>query len=68
MSTYKLNMKKIMSLAFSKNMSMARLCESANMSRSRATEWQNRAVTLRTVYRIAQVLGVDPEELIIKED
>lgn len=66
MSTYKLNMNKIMSLSFSKNMSMAKLCERAGMSRSRATEWQSREVTLRTVYRIAQVLDVDPDELVIK--
>ena len=68
MSTYKLNMDKIMSLSFSKNMSMAKLCENAGMSRSRATEWQHRSVTPRTVYRIAQVLEVEPEELILEED
>ena len=68
MDTYKLNMEKIMSLSFSKGMSLAKLCENAGMSRSRATEWKNRTVNPRTVYRIAQVLNVEPSELVIKEE
>ena len=68
MDTYKLNMEKIMSLSFSKGMSLAKLCENAGMSRSRATEWKNRTVNPRTVYRIAQVLNVEPGELVIKEE
>lgn len=67
MNTYKLNMAKVMDLSFRQNMSMAKLCEKAGMSRSRASEWQSRYVTPRTVYRIAQVLNVEPEDLIVKE-
>ena len=67
MNTYKMNMDKIRSLSFSKGMSLSKLCESAGMSRNRATEWKYRGVNPRTVYRIAQVLEVEPEELILKE-
>lgn len=67
MDTYKMNMDRIRSLSFSKGMSVSKLCEIAGMSRSRATEWKTKGVTPRTVYRIAQVLNVAPEELIIEE-
>ena len=68
MDTYKLNVDKIRTLAFSKGMSISKTCEKAGMSRSRATEWKaGRRVTPNTVYRIAQVLSAEPEELIIKE-
>ena len=63
-----MDLDKIRSLSFSKGMSIAKLCESAGMSRSRATDWKSKEVTPRTVYRIAQVLEVDPEELVIKEN
>ena len=68
MDTYKLNVDKIRTLAFSKGMSISKTCEKAGMSRSRATEWKSRGVNPSTVYRVAQVLGVNPEELIIKEE
>ena len=68
MDTYKLNIDKIRSLSLSKGLSIAKVCEKAGMSRSRATEWRSRSVYPSTVYRIAQVLGVTPEELVIKED
>lgn len=67
MNTYKLDLDKIRSLSFSKGLSISRVCEKAGMSRSRATEWKSRGVTPGTVYKIAQVLNVNPEELIIKE-
>ena len=67
MKTYRLDVDKVQELSFKKGMSMARLCNNAGMQRSRATEWKYRGVNPRTVYRIAQVLDVDPEELIIKE-
>lgn len=67
MVTYRMNMDKIRALSFSKGMSVSRLCEAAGMNRSRATEWRSRGVNPRTVYRIAQVLGVDPKELIVSE-
>lgn len=68
MDSYRLNVEKIRSLSFSKGMSISRTCEKAGMSRSRATEWKaGRRVSPNTVYRIAQVLNADPEELIIKE-
>lgn len=65
MDTYKMDIDKIRALSFSKGMSLSKLCESAGMSRNRATEWKHRGVNPRTVYRIAQVLDVDPEELIL---
>lgn len=68
MKTYKLDVSKVQDLSFRKGMSMAQLCKSAGMQRSRATEWKYRGVNPRTVYRIAQVLEVEPEELILKED
>lgn len=69
MDTYKLNVEKIRILSFSKGMSISRVCEEAGMSRSRATEWKTgRGVTPSTVYRIAQVLNVEPSELVIKEE
>ena len=67
MKTYRMDLDKVIDLSFRKGMSLPRLCAEAGMSRSRATEWKNREVNPRTVYRIAQVLGVKPEELIIKE-
>lgn len=67
MDTYKMNMDRIRSLSFSKGMSISKLCEKAGMSRSRATDWKHRSVHPKTVYRIAQVLDVDPAELVIKE-
>lgn len=68
MDTYKMNIDKIRSLSFNKGMSISKLCEKAGMSRSRATDWKNKGVNPRTVYRIAKVLEVEPEELIIKEN
>lgn len=67
MFTYKMDVDKIRSLSFSKGMSISKLCEAAGMSRSRVAEWRYRGVNPRTVYRIAQVLDVEPEELIVKE-
>lgn len=68
MQTYKLNVKKIEELALRQGMSLARLCESTGMSRSRVSDWRNREVNPRTVYRIATALSVDPVELIVKEE
>lgn len=68
MDTYKMNVDKIRTLSFNKGMSVSKLCEMAGMSRSRATDWKNKEVTPRTVYRIAQVLNVRPEELIVQEE
>lgn len=67
MKTYKFDVDKVQDLSFRKGMSMARLCKNAGMQRSRATEWKSREVTPLTVYRVAQVLDVEPEELILKE-
>lgn len=64
---YKLDINKIRILAFKRGMTLSGLCESAGMNRSRATEWKHRSVNPRTVYRIAQVLGVDPTELVTEE-
>ena len=68
MKTYKLDLHKIEALSLRNGMSVAKLCENAGMSRSRATEWKCRTVNPRTVFRIANVLGVDPLELIIMEE
>lgn len=68
MDYYKLDIEKIRLLSFNKGMSMSGLCKAAGMSRSRATDWKNKGVTPRTVYRVAQVLEVEPEELIIQEE
>lgn len=67
MFTYKMDIDKLRSLSFSKGMSISKLCEEAGMSRSRVAEWKYRGVSPKTVYRIAQVLNVEPEELIEKE-
>lgn len=65
--TYKLNVNKVRTLSLNKGMSVSKVCEKAGMSRSRVTDWKNRSVTPSTVYRIAQVLNVEPEELVITE-
>lgn len=67
MSAYKLDTDKVRKLAFVKGMSMSGLCEKAGMNRSRATDWKYRSVSPRTVFRIAQVLEVDPYELVEEE-
>ena len=67
MGTYKLDVHKVRRLSFSKGLSMSGLCERAGMNRSRASEWKHRSVNPSTVYKIAQVLEVDPAELITEE-
>ena len=67
MDTYRLDVDKIRRLGFNKGMSISKVCENAGLSRSRATGWRNRGVYASTVYKVAQVLGVDPIELIIEE-
>lgn len=67
MATYKLNLKKIKDLSTQKGMSMSKLCESAGMNRSRATDWKHRGVYPKTIRHLADVLDIDPEELILEE-
>lgn len=66
MDSYRMDMDKIRLLAFNKGMSVSKLCEKAGMGRSRATRWKTEKVSPKTVYRVAQVLEVVPEELIMK--
>ena len=68
MQTYKFNLKALEELSLRKGLSLAKLCEKAGMSRSRVADWKRREVNPKTVFRIAQVLGADPMDLIVKED
>lgn len=66
--TYKIDYEKLQRMAFNKKgMSVSALLESAGLNRSRGSEMQKRTVQARTVFKIAQALGVEPSEL-IKED
>ncbi len=67
MDKYKLDIERVRRLAFNKGLSLSGLCEKAGMNRSRATEWKDRPVTPKTVYRIAEVLGCIPSELVTEE-
>lgn len=65
---YNLNLKHIRKLAFNKGWSMSHLCEKAGLSRTRATEWsKGRGVQALTVYKIANALDVEPENIIVSE-
>lgn len=66
--TYMMDLDKIKILALNRGMSLSGLCENAGMSRSRATGWKHKGVSPKTVYKVALVLGVKPEEIIKKQE
>lgn len=68
MDSYMMDLDKIKILALNKGMSISGLCEKAGICRSRATEWKYRGVSPKTVYRVALVVGVKPEEIIKKQE
>lgn len=68
MGSYMMDLDKIKILALNRGMSLSMLCKEAGICRSRATEWKHRGVSPKTVYKVALVVGVKPEEIIKKQE
>lgn len=64
--TYRMDLEKIRAMAFRKGMSISKVCEVAGLSRSRAVHWKTRGVYPKTVFKVAQVLGADPLDIVME--